>query len=91
MYFNIDTEIKLSNEILTLEMIQKRKESFLNNSFLSLGYLCERRHLEKTTSCCQTTSPSILGPYICDTCSSTSHCCSSFEHCISCCLKPDHV
>ena len=55
------------------------------------GYLCERRHLEKTDGCCQTAQSSILGPYICDTCSLKTHCCGSFEHCISCCLKPDHV
>jgi len=63
----------------------------LNNSFSYLGYICERRHLEKTSGCCQTTSSSILGPYKCDTCTSKTHCCASFEHCISCCLKPDHV
>ena len=55
------------------------------------GYLCERRHLEKKTGCCQATSSSIRGPYTCDTCSSITDCCTSFEHCISCCLKPDHV
>ncbi|UJR31741.1 hypothetical protein I4U23_019220 [Adineta vaga] len=57
----------------------------------SKGYLCERRHLEKTDGCCQTSSSSILGPYVCDNCTLTTHCCNSFEHCISCCLKPDHV
>ncbi|CAF0793539.1 unnamed protein product [Rotaria sordida] len=56
----------------------------------SKGYLCERRHLEKTNSCCQIQSSSIRGPYICDSCLLTTHCCSLFEHCISCCLNPDH-
>ena len=56
-----------------------------------LGYLCQRRHLDKTNGCCQTISSSMLGPYICDNCTLSTYCCNSFEHCISCCLKPEHV
>ncbi|CAF1075101.1 unnamed protein product [Adineta ricciae] len=56
----------------------------------SKGYLCQRRHLDKTNGCCQTISSSILGPYICDNCTLSTYCCNSFEHCISCCLKPEH-
>ncbi|CAF1615883.1 unnamed protein product, partial [Adineta ricciae] len=56
----------------------------------SKGYLCQRRHLDKTNGCCQTISSSILGPYICDNCTLSTYCCNSFEHCVSCCLKPEH-
>lgn len=64
---------------------------FLRHLYIHTGYLCERRHLEKTSGCCQVKSLSTRGPYICDSCSLLTNCCTSFEECISCCLKSDHV
>ncbi|CAF3664627.1 unnamed protein product [Rotaria sp. Silwood1] len=85
---NLEEAILFDNKLLTkCQHFTQGKQSFVVDS---KGYLCERRHLEKTNGCCQLKSSSIRGPYICDSCSSTTHCCSSFEHCISCCLKPDH-
>lgn len=81
-------------------IIREKKYSISSNRFFlytshsfsfDVGYICERRHLEKTSECCDTTSVSIQGPFICDNCTKTNQCCSSFEHCISCCLKPEHV
>ncbi|CAF3505876.1 unnamed protein product [Adineta steineri] len=85
---DLEQAILLDNRLISkCQHFAQGKQSLVVDS---KGYVCERRHLEKIDGCCQTTSSSILGPYICDTCSSTTRCCSSFEHCISCCLKPDH-
>ncbi|CAF4338623.1 unnamed protein product, partial [Rotaria sp. Silwood2] len=86
---DLEEAILFDNNLLTkCQHFTQGKQSFVVDS---KGYLCERRHLEKTNGCCQIKSSSIRGPYICDSCSSTTHCCSSFEHCISCCLNPDHI
>lgn len=85
------SRIQLGLSNIELRHSDRKTPFTVDVCFPSLGYLCERRHLEKTDGCCQTTSSSIRGPYVCDSCTLSSHCCSSFEHCVSCCLRPDYV
>ena len=62
------------------------------------GYVCPRRSVG-INGCCATTnlatnssssSTSKTKLYSCETCDQPSGCCSSFEHCISCCMAPQH-
>lgn len=50
------------------------------------GFLCGREQL-LVTGCCNSSSES-TSKYDCSMCSPASSCCSSYEHCISCCLRP---
>lgn len=50
------------------------------------GFLCSRRQL-LNTGCCNSTAEA-TSKYDCDSCSQASGCCSHYEHCISCCLRP---
>lgn len=49
------------------------------------GLLCARDALDYTTGCCTTGQL-----HSCDTCKAEDKCCSQYEHCVSCCLKPDN-
>lgn len=43
--------------------------------------------MDFATGCC----PDSIDPYSCDTCTELDGCCSSYEHCVSCCMAPKHV
>lgn len=53
------------------------------------GVLCQRADLLGASGCCDPDATS-ASAYNCDTCTD-SHCCSVYEHCVSCCLNPDKV
>lgn len=48
------------------------------------GRVCQRAEFDYTTGCCEHGAQQ----YQCDSCDSTDSCCSSYEHCISCCMSP---
>lgn len=52
------------------------------------GYVCQRLNV-LPSGCCNTQSPSTIR-YQCKSCHN-NHCCSVYEHCISCCLHPGKV
>ena len=52
------------------------------------GYICSRIDLTET-GCCRIESGKHR-QYDCKKCDE-SHCCSVYEHCVSCCLHPDKV
>ena len=72
----------------------------------SAGYVCPRDRVDIVTGCCPhnkkssssktattaataatTTKPR---PFSCAGCDADAQCCSEYEHCVSCCLKPGH-
>lgn len=52
----------------------------------STGRVCPRHVLNYKTGCCP--SDSISPQYACETCEPYDSCCSSYEHCVSCCMAP---
>lgn len=52
----------------------------------SAGFVCPRTALNPATGCCDTTASA----FSCATCDVAAQCCTSYEHCVSCCLKPGH-
>jgi len=48
------------------------------------GRICKRKDFDNQSGCCLTANQ-----YSCETCEVDS-CCSRFENCVSCCLKPDN-
>jgi len=56
------------------------------------GYTCKWKDLEPVSSCCkelEETSLDAMQRYSCDTCNSTTLCCSVYEFCVSCCMDPN--
>lgn len=51
------------------------------------GRVCSRQQMNFATGCC----PDSIDPYSCETCKDLDGCCSSYEHCVSCCMAPKHV
>eukprot|EP00055_Hartaetosiga_balthica_P005953 m.18209 g.18209 ORF g.18209 m.18209 type:complete len:205 (+) comp4926_c0_seq1:115-729(+) len=49
------------------------------------GFVCKFQDLSKR-SCCEDVS----NKFVCDSCEE-NHCCTWYEHCVSCCLDPIHV
>ncbi|KAL4440719.1 hypothetical protein ABPG77_000428 [Micractinium sp. CCAP 211/92] len=49
------------------------------------GMVCERQQLDHQSGCCTTGQQ-----HSCDTCEAEDRCCSQYEHCVSCCLKPEN-
>eukprot|EP00892_Ulva_mutabilis_P008533 jgi/Ulvmu1/6051/UM027_0029.1 len=50
----------------------------------SSGYVCSRTDLDFLSGCCSDGQA-----HSCDTCHVEDQCCSSYEHCVSCCLRPE--
>lgn len=59
----------------------------------SNGIVCNLMDLNQLTSCCGHDSPhyAIVSRYTCTNCDLSSHCCSNYETCVSCCLHPHHL
>ncbi|KAF0981553.1 hypothetical protein FDP41_012210 [Naegleria fowleri] len=64
----------------------------------SRGYICSIMHVDPKTHCCRTdinpeqAKKDGLPPverYSCSTCNTNNQCCSSYEHCVSCCMDID--
>lgn len=57
----------------------------------SNGYMCPTGLIDASSNCCNTGVTTELNPkvrkHVCDTCESGG-CCSNYEECVSCCLKP---
>ncbi|VDM96468.1 unnamed protein product [Thelazia callipaeda] len=49
------------------------------------GYTCNRNHV-MLNGCCETGN---AVRFSCASCELSSGCCSYYEHCVSCCLKPE--
>jgi hypothetical protein len=49
------------------------------------GYVCPRDTFNYGTGCCSTGAL-----HSCDTCGTDDQCCSQYENCVSCCLKPEN-
>lgn len=49
------------------------------------GIVCDRADLDYTSGCCSRGTQ-----FTCQTCSSDDHCCTLYEHCVSCCLSPEN-
>ncbi len=60
----------------------------------SAGFVCARTAVSPATGCCDAASPhahaSTSAAFSCATCDVAAACCSSYEHCVSCCLRPGH-
>lgn len=50
------------------------------------GLVCKREEIDYVTGCCTTGQR-----HSCETCSQEDRCCTGYEQCVSCCLKPDHT
>mmetsp|Transcript_12588 Transcript_12588/g.30884 ORF Transcript_12588/g.30884 Transcript_12588/m.30884 type:complete len:273 (-) Transcript_12588:212-1030(-) len=51
----------------------------------SKGLVCSRPDVDPQTGCCKTGSM-----HTCDKCTLADKCCAEYEHCVSCCLAPQH-
>ena len=51
------------------------------------GYICPRTEI-LGNGCCDTNS-SLTLRHVCGQCDQVLQCCAQYEHCISCCLRPD--
>lgn len=51
----------------------------------SKGLVCTRADVDPQTSCCKTGAQ-----HTCDKCTLEDKCCAEYEHCVSCCLDPQH-
>eukprot|EP00882_Tetradesmus_deserticola_P019802 GHRQ01021342.1.p1 GENE.GHRQ01021342.1~~GHRQ01021342.1.p1 ORF type:complete len:337 (+),score=147.70 GHRQ01021342.1:315-1325(+) len=49
------------------------------------GKVCKAKELDFTTGCCTAGQQ-----HSCSMCNKLDSCCESFEHCVSCCLSPEH-
>lgn len=70
-----------------------QKDPFCENTLSGQWYLaddrgrvCPRENFDGSTGCCSDGSPK----YDCETCDELDKCCSSYEHCVSCCMSPEH-
>lgn len=52
----------------------------------SEGFVCTRSEFDYTNGCCRGGER-----YSCETCHEKDRCCSSYEHCVSCCLGPSNT
>jgi hypothetical protein len=52
----------------------------------SAGFVCPRTSLNPASGCCDGGGSA----FSCATCDVAAQCCTSYEHCVSCCLKPGH-
>ena len=52
------------------------------------GYVCRREELS-SNQCCDA-KHGLVTRYVCESCLPNG-CCSIYEHCVSCCLRPDKV
>lgn len=50
------------------------------------GRVCPRSIFDDVSGCCATAAPK----HSCESCLLTDKCCSSYEHCVSCCMAPEH-
>lgn len=56
----------------------------------STGHVCPRASFLSHTGCCDT-SDDASQKYSCETCETElDGCCSSYEHCVSCCMRPEN-
>ncbi len=56
----------------------------------STGHVCPRASFLSSTGCCDT-SDAASKKMSCDTCEpQLDGCCSSYEHCVSCCMRPEN-
>lgn len=56
----------------------------------STGRVCPRASFRSSTGCCDA-SVAATKKLSCDTCEpELDGCCSSYEHCVSCCMRPEH-
>jgi hypothetical protein len=51
----------------------------------SNGFVCDRSQL--TEQCCPNDARS---PFDCHTCDASIKCCSKYEYCVACCMRPQH-
>ena len=89
--FNWNLEDDPSPSNLTDETLLTCRNSVQGRTSLAddKGYLCPRSSL-LNTGCCDTNS-SLTERHVCRDCDRVLHCCSQFEVCISCCLRPEQV
>ena len=52
------------------------------------GYVCERKEV-KVGGCCDVDAASTQR-YMCSSCQNNG-CCTTYEHCVSCCMQPEKV
>ena len=53
----------------------------------STGRVCGRHEMDFSTGCC----PEKSTQHSCESCMERDGCCSSYEHCVSCCMAPRHA
>ena len=62
----------------------------------SNGEVCHLHEVNSMTSCCQE-NPNMHNQsnpsrrYTCKSCNTTFHCCTEYESCVSCCLRPEYL
>ena len=89
--FNWNLEEDLTASNLTEETELTCRNSVQGRLVLAddRGYVCPRSEL-LSTGCCDTNS-SLSQRHVCQDCDRLSRCCSHYELCISCCLRPEQV
>lgn len=50
------------------------------------GTVCPRDSLNYVSGCCREGQQ-----HSCDSCALDDRCCSEYERCVSCCMKPEHM
>jgi hypothetical protein len=61
---------------------------FVKPFFNELGVVCHRNEIDPTTGCCQNgTKPTCNQNHVTADCAAQYSCCTSFETCVSCCLR----
>lgn len=87
--WNLDEDQSSSN--LTDETLLTCRNSVQGRTWLAddKGYVCPRAAVLRT-GCCDTNC-SQTERHVCRDCDLLAQCCSSYELCISCCLRPEQV
>jgi len=78
---------KLKNESEQENRLQKCRYTKQGKRWVvdEFGFFCDRYQLT-AFGCCRTSPAS---RFVCTTCDTRlTHCCSTYEHCVSCCLQP---
>jgi hypothetical protein len=75
----------------TSKLITLCRNTVIGNDFItdSRGYTCNIEDLDHVTQCCSTQPKKSISRYSCKSCEKHG-CCSVYEHCVSCCLAPEH-
>jgi len=55
------------------------------------GFTCRREYLKESGCCSTAANATSTSRYMCSGCLAESLCCTTYEHCVACCLRPSEV